>query len=295
MLDLRQIRNFVVVAERLSISRAAAIVNLSQPALSRQIQALEKQVGVALFARAGNRIDLTAEGEDLLERAIALLDEANALLQRSGDLREGTVGHLRVGATPQTIARLVSPAMARFRATHPGVTFAVSEADNDGLLEMVETGRVHLAIAAFGGDRGLAGVKLFQAALRIVVPCGHALARAESVDLADIAGEDIVVLRRGFLTRQLFDLACARAGVRPTIVLESSTAGTLAALAADGHGIAVISTSAALRQDDVAAVPLHDNDEPITGDVYALWNSGRHQPSCLREFITLLSSDEAAS
>ncbi|MCB1491774.1 MAG: LysR family transcriptional regulator, partial [Rhodobiaceae bacterium] len=121
MLELRELRNFVVVAERLNISSAANTVNLSQPALSRQIQALEKKLGVDLFERVGKRLVLTAEGADLALQAAELIERAQDLMQRTARTEPEHSGTLRIGASPQTISWLLSPAMARFRAVHPRV------------------------------------------------------------------------------------------------------------------------------------------------------------------------------
>ncbi|RAH96757.1 hypothetical protein DLJ53_31330 [Acuticoccus sediminis] len=293
MLDFRQIQNFVAVAERLNISRAAEVVHLSQPALSRQMQALEKRLGLTLFERVGNRLVLTAEGEDLLRGAVALIDQAQHLVDRSQKLQSGSVGLLRVGATSQTIARLVSPTMVRFRESYPLVDVILSEGDNDSLLEMVDTGVVHVAVAAFSNARGLAGTKLFEAALRLVVPPGHRLEGASAATIADIADEHLMLLRRGFLTRQLFDLTCASSGLRPNILLESDSAETLACLADDGHGIAVVSTSARPVRDAARTIALHNDGAPIKGDVYAVWKNNRSRPACLADFVSCLARQAA--
>lgn len=294
MLDFRHIQNFVTVAECLNISRAAEIVHLSQPALSRQIQALEKRLGLTLFERVGNRLVLTADGEDLLRGSVALIDQAQHLIGRSQKLQGGSAGLLRVGATSQTIARLVSPTMVRFREAYPQVEVVLSEGDNETLLEMVETGAVHVAIAAYSHVRGLAGIKLFEAALRLIVPPGHRLEGGEAATIADIAEEPLMLLRRGFLTRQLFDLTCASSGLRPSIILESDSADTLACLADDGHGVAVVSTSARPTRESARTVPLFNDGAAIKGDVYAVWKTNRSRPACLTDFVSCLGRQAAA-
>src|SRR5215510_1895776 len=94
-MELRHLRYFVSVAEEASVSKAALRVNICQPALSRQIRDLERELGVRLFDRIGRRIQLTAEGEDLLRRARALLTDADSLVQRGHALTRGTTGLLR--------------------------------------------------------------------------------------------------------------------------------------------------------------------------------------------------------
>src|SRR5215204_505850 len=100
-MNLRNLRTFVIVADAGGFARASGRLNLTHPAASRQILALERQLGVALFDRIGRRIQLTSEGEDLLRRSRRVLEEVASLGERARDLRAGHVGTLRVGAPTQ--------------------------------------------------------------------------------------------------------------------------------------------------------------------------------------------------
>src|SRR5262245_56751074 len=106
-MDLQRLRAFVGIAEAGGFGRAATRLHLSQPALSRQLRGLEDELGVRLFDRIGRRIQLTAEGEDLLQRTRRLLSDASALGERARALRGGETGVLRVGATPQVIENVL--------------------------------------------------------------------------------------------------------------------------------------------------------------------------------------------
>src|SRR5215469_10077093 len=101
-MELRHLRYFIAVAEGASVSKAADAIRVSQPALSRQIHDLEKEVGVALFERTGRRLHLTGAGEDLVAYARKVLNEAAAFRERARILHSGDTGVLRVGATPQS-------------------------------------------------------------------------------------------------------------------------------------------------------------------------------------------------
>jgi DNA-binding transcriptional LysR family regulator len=288
LIELRELQYFVAVAERLNVSTAAKAVHLSQPALSRQIQSLERKLNVALFERVGKRLLLTAEGEDLLLHASGLLDQAQAFLNRAYGLEHGHVGLLRVAASPQTIAWLLSPVMARFSKAHPNVSLIISEGHNDGLLELVEHGSVHLAIASPGASSQLVARKLFTARLFAILPPGHPCAGATSLPLESIVDGTFLLLRRGFLTRRLFDQACAVHNIRPKILLESDSTHTLISLAMDGHGIAVVSSSAGHTREMERAVPLVSKLCETAADVSAVWNPNRYRPASLPAFLALL-------
>jgi DNA-binding transcriptional LysR family regulator len=288
MFELRELQNFVAVAERLSVSQAAEVVHLSQPALSRQIQALERKLGVLLFERVGKRLILTAEGDDLLKHAATLLDKAQELTNRAYGLQHGHVGLLRVGASPQTIAWLLSPVMADFSAEHPNVDLIFSEGHNDALIDMVENGVVHIGIAAPAPNHNLISRKLFDAKLLTLAPSGDPRGTAKSLSIEDIAAERFIVLKRGFLTRHMFDNACAEASVRPRILLESDSTHTVISLARDGHGFAIVSSSARDTGELNHAIRLVSGGKEIQQPVCALWNPNRYRPASLLSFVELL-------
>lgn len=289
MLELRELRNFVVVAARLNITNAAHEVHLSQPALSRQIQALERKLGVDLFHRVGKRLVLTAEGSDFAEQAKELLERASDLTYRAsnqGDLGGGT---LRIGASPQTTAWLLSPAMALFRQQNAGVKFVMNEGNNDKLIEMVEHGAAHLVVANLGINHLVAGQHLFDAKLLAVLPPDHPLRKREALSIEEISDSPLLIMRRGFLTRHLFEQAALAHGVRPEIVLESDSTHTLRALAHDGHGIAIVSSSA--RDFSLAenVVPIRSDLCHTKAEVSALWNPKRYQPKSMGGFVKVLA------
>jgi len=293
MFEIRELQNFVAVAERLNISKAAEAVNLSQPALSRQIQSLERKLGVALFERVGKRLYLTAEGDDLLMHAAQLLDQAQALTNRAYGLQQAHVGLLRVGASPQTIAWLLSPVMKEFNHLHPNVELIFSEGHNDALLDMVENGAVHVVVAAPSSNHTLVSRELFQAKLLALMPPGSRYAKMPTISVDQIANERFIVLRRGFLTRHMFENACAEAGIRPKVLLESDSTQTLVSLAQDGHGIAILSSSARDTPLIKKTIPFVSDNREIKEPVCALWNPNRYRPASLPAFVSLLEKHAA--
>src|SRR3954447_25330996 len=113
-MNLHFLRTFVAIVDNAGVARAAARL-VTQSAASRQIQALEDELGLQLFARIGRSVRLTREGEDLLVRSRQLLLDADALGQRASALKAGEVGVLRVGATPQVIESLLANFLLRYR------------------------------------------------------------------------------------------------------------------------------------------------------------------------------------
>ena len=126
---------------------------MTQSAASRQIQALEDELGVRLFARIGRSARLTSEGEDLLMRSRRLLFDAEALGQRASALKTGEVGVLRVGATPQVIENLLADFLSRYRKRHPGVEVHLVEDGGSRLPGRLERGDIDVAHMPAGDAR----------------------------------------------------------------------------------------------------------------------------------------------
>src|SRR5882724_2021865 len=143
-MDLRHARTFVAVSDLGSVSKAAERLHVAQPALSRQIQALEDQLGVKLFDRVGRRLVLTVEGEQLVGDCRALLNHASAVDERARLLRRGDTGVLKVSASPQHIESVLSTFLHKYAERYPNVEVKLIEAAGVDTMAMLERGEIHL-------------------------------------------------------------------------------------------------------------------------------------------------------
>src|SRR5262245_16556459 len=126
-MDLRHLRTFVTVAEQGTVSQASVRLRIAQPALSRQINDLEQELGIRLFDRVRRRLVLTGEGEQLLEHCRTVLGAVGSLNERAQLLRRGDSGILRVAATPQTIEGVFSTFLHRYARRRPTVQIQLNE------------------------------------------------------------------------------------------------------------------------------------------------------------------------
>ena len=147
-MDLRQIRYFIVVAQEGNISRAAERLHISQPALSRQMHALEDQLGVRLIERHGRGIRMTLAAEELLPRCAELVSRAEGLRGLANDLSGAGVYVMRIGATPHFVESLIARVLSDFRAIHPGVEIMLTERPSSELATLLEHNEIHLALGA---------------------------------------------------------------------------------------------------------------------------------------------------
>src|SRR6187401_208050 len=167
-MDLRHLRYFLQAAESKSVLGAARQLRLSQPALSRQIHDLEGELGVDLFERAGRGSALTGAGEDLLPFARRVLNEVDALRERALALRDGSVGVLSAGATPQTLQRLFPAVLRRFREAFPRVELHLTEGHAGTLLALVNRGELHIAVTPYRPGLDLGAHRIGRARLLVI-------------------------------------------------------------------------------------------------------------------------------
>lgn len=254
-MNFGHLRTFVAIADAGGVHRAATRLHLSQPAVSRQIQALESDLGVPLFDRIGRRMQLTSEGEDVLRRSRRVLAEAESLTQRVGALKKGETGILRVGATPQVIQSTLADFLDRFRELYPGVEVQLVEDGGTNLPGRLERGHVLLALMAVDDERFDFRL-LYPAYGLAVVAKTHRLARHRTIDVAELADEPLLLLRGGFASRDWFEAACSVAHFRPRVLLESAAPHTAMALAGSGYGIAIVPSTVQIPEGRVRALGL---------------------------------------
>ena len=286
-MNLRHLRAFATIVDVGGVARAALRLHLSQPALSRQIHALEADLGVPLFDRVGRRVQLTSQGEDLLRRSRRLLAEADSLGERARELKSGETGILRVAATPQVIENLLAPFLIHYRRRHPGVEVHLVEDGGARLLGRLERGEVHLSISAAGATR-FEGQFLYPIHVVAALPPAHRLARRPLLEIAELEDEPLLLPQRGFASREWFDIACDMAHVRPRVLLESAAPHTLVALAATDYAIAILPSNARVPRDSVRPIPLVHRGASIGRWAHIAWDRQRFLATYAEHFVTEL-------
>src|SRR5437667_8400729 len=183
-------------------------LQLTQPALSRQLRDLDTELGLPLFDRVGRRLHLTAEGENLLERTREILRAAEALRERAGALAGGRTGTLRLGATAQTLESLISAFLTGFRRAWPGIDVRLVEDGGVRLRAGLPRVELPLALGAVPSGEELRARPLFPVWVLAVMPPGHRLARRRAFEVGEPDNQTVLPPRRGFASRLRFDAAC---------------------------------------------------------------------------------------
>lgn len=268
-MDVAWLRVFREVAVQGSLTGAAAVLGYTQPAVSRQIAALERAVGGRLFDRLPRGVRLTAEGAGLLPHAEAVLARLRAAEQSLESLRELRTGRLRAGAFDSANAALVPRALAGFRADHPGVVLSLAEANSTVLAEQLRNGELDVAVISDSATESTDPDEfeldqLGDDPLLVALPAGHRRAGAEAVPLrlADLAEESWI---EGFPAgSRALEEACLRVGFRPRIEFQAREWVAKQGFVAAGLGLALLPRLAAGSvPPGVVLRELHPDDAPV--------------------------------
>ena len=265
-MELRQLRYFVAVAEEGNINRAARKIFLTQPALSRQIKALEEELGLCLLERQARSIRLTPAGETLMAEARELLGQADRLLERVRAAGRGV--RLRVGYAPSLASGMLAAAVGNFTQVHPNAAVELFDLSTQEMLAGLESGGLEVAVTVCRQEatRGIAWTPLARAAWQLAVNRAHPLAGRKRIAPGELAGERLLVFcRRDYpeYSETLTDWLRAHR-LQPRIAGEFDGVHSLMAAVESGLGVALVSTRTAERLSKrIVLKPLESAPEPL--------------------------------
>lgn len=282
-MELRHLRYFVAVAEELHFTRAAARLHIGQPPLSQQIQALEEELGVALFVRTKRSVQLTEAGQHLLVRAREILGASTEVVAELQQIVRGGSGELRIGFTSSGILiDEIRQLLRSYHETYPGVTLRLREMYTHAQFAALERGELDVGFVRFNealAPPGLALQLLRRDRLCLVVPGGHPFAERRSIRIVECRHESFIGYPGGSGASLVDYLSrlCARAGFVPNIVQEAREALTQVGLVASGIGVAVlVEPMERLSLGDLRFIPLEDEEAYM--DMSVVWRAGDSSP-----------------
>lgn len=280
-MEFQQLEYFRAVAKTEHVTQAAEELAITQPALSRALARLERDLGVALFDHRGRSVKLNRYGRAFLahvERALVAIDEGRREL---ADLSDRESGVIAFGFAHALGTRVVPDLIASFRAQHPRARFHLLQNASHIILSELEAGDVDLALVSPVPPTGarIESMELASEELFLVVPHDHGMAKRKSVRLSEMSDDTFVCLREGYGLRTLTDDFCAQAGFVPKIAFEGEEIATLRGLVAVGLGVAIIPASAEGGPPELRIT------EPVCRrSIGLLWDPARYQPELTQRF-----------
>jgi DNA-binding transcriptional LysR family regulator len=288
---LSQLQAFLEVARARSVSRAADSLFLTQPALTARIQGLERDLGAQLFVRTPRGMKLTEAGDAFLPyaaRAIETLADGRRMVNA---FERGGAGKLALGAAPAVSTYVLPAVLARFSVGHPRVAVSVRTGHSEELLDLVVRDRVDLGLVRALRHPDIASTPLYEDRLLLVVEPEHRFALTGSIELAQIAGEQLVLFDRTSSYTELTNALFRGAGVVPLGVMELDNIEAAKKMVQQGFGVALLpqtAVAAELEAGLLCEIEIEDA-EPVRRQIVAIRRRDRGQAiGAVASFLTLL-------
>lgn len=287
------------VATEKSVSRAADKLMVSQPAVSKQLREIERQVGAPLFDRLPRGVRATQAGTLLADYAKRIFDLAAEAEQRLAELRGLERGELRVGASTTIAVYLLPPVFVAFRAKFPGVQLKVDIANTHDIQDRLAAGSIDVALTEGDADEAEFEVEPFMTdeLIAIASPKHRFAGRRgkNAVTAAELCREPMIVREAGSGTRAIVERALGQRGISVTPAMAVGSTIVIKRAVAAGVGVAIVSRLTCeleLQSGTLVEIPLADLK--ITRPLHRLRVRGRHEPRAVAEFDRLLKQQVTA-
>jgi LysR family nitrogen assimilation transcriptional regulator len=296
-MDLKQLEYFVRVAELGSFTRAAQVLNIAQPALSRQVRLLEVELRQNLLVRNGRGATPTQAGQLLLEHGRGILHQVERAREELGRVRTGLTGRVALGMPPSVARMLTVPLTRAFRTRMPEAQLSISEGLSSAMQENLQNGRLDIAVLYNPSHvPGIENTPLGQEELLLVQPRPPGLQEdppPPPIRLLDVAALPLVIPTRPNAIRMLVESEMAAMGCRPLIALEIDGVSAILDLVADGAGCAILSRNAVMHSVRPSAFSVRPlSNPPLTIQLSSAVSSLR--PTTLTQQATLALITEVA-
>lgn len=284
-ITLRQLKVFERVARRLSFTRAAEELYLTQPAVSMQIKQFEDTIGLPLFERLGKKIYLTRAGEELyrISRSISQqLQEAEQLIE---ELKGAEGGRLSVSVA-STVHYFAIRLLADFRLHYPKVRITFKVTNRKGLLQQLEDNETDIVLMGQPpDDQDLIAEAFMENPLVIIAPPNHPLARQSFVSLEELKNETFIMREQGSGTRNSVERFFAEKDIKISISMEMNTNAAVKQGVEEGLGLGIVSIHTIIRElEDKHIAVLNVEQFPIIRQWYIVTRSGKRLSAIAQEF-----------
>ncbi|WML31227.1 LysR family transcriptional regulator [Neobacillus sp. OS1-32] len=283
-MEWHQIQYFQTVAATEHITKAAEMLSISQPALSRAISKLEEELGVKLFDRNGRNITLNQFGKRFLYRVERAIREMELGKQEIQDLIHPEHGTISLAFLHSLGISFIPEILSLFLRQFPKVKFNLSEAGAGQLYEQLLSGETDIALVSHVEDyKEFFRETLWEEELFLAVSVHHPLAETEEVNLLTIKNEPFIAFKNGAGLRSITDQLCKRAGFSPLIAFEGEEIGTVAGLVEANLGVSIIPNSKLLDRNKIKLLRVK---KPVCSRQICLtWIQGKYLSPVTKKFI----------
>lgn len=288
-MDIRQLEYFLEIAKQLNFTKAASVLLVSQPSLSKTIKSMEDELGVPLFYRSAKQLELTDAGKALLVNAKTVIEAFNNLTSELNDVVNLKKGEVRIGIPPIIGAAFFSTIISQFIETYPQIEVTLTEVGSKKIKDGVEEGILDIGlICNLPIQKGsFETIKLLRDPLMLIAHEEHRLADKSTVSFTDIDSEPLIQYRHDFSLHDSIMEECARNDIYPHIVCESSQRDFMIEMVEAKLGIALLPSQICetITNNKIVTIPF---EQPtINLELGMIWKKNKYLPFAVREFIDI--------
>ncbi|WP_313890827.1 LysR family transcriptional regulator [Psychrobacillus sp.] len=258
-MEWQRLEYFQTLANIQHMTRAAEILSISQPALSRSIASLEDEIGVPLFDRQGRSIVLNRYGMMFLQRVNRILNEMNDGLDEIQQLINPEQGEVSLGFLHTLGTSTVPNIIRAFHEQYPHITFQLKQNHTHIQLKQLKAGGLDLCLlASIEYEKPIKWTELWRDELFVIVPINHQLAKRESITLQEIVQESFISMKKGYALRNTTDGIFTEASLQPNITFEGDEVATVAGFVAAGLGFSILPDGEDINTNKIAKLRIQN-------------------------------------
>ena len=282
-MNIALLRAYHAVALQGSFTRAARLMNVTQPTLSQQVKQLEETYGVRLLERTGRGVQPTTLGKALFEITHRLFEVEQEATELLSGAKRITAGRLLIGADGPFH---VVPLIRRFQQLHSGAEVVLSLGNSTSMLaDLLSTKLDVVLVAELPGDSRLFAIPLRRDPVMAILPAGHAFARRRALRLQDLAGEVLMMREQGSVTRKVVERSFAELDLVPSRVMEIGSREAVREAVAAGMGIGFVSASETMPDSRVILLPVYGARMDM--DEYVVCLRDRRRVATVKAFLQI--------
>jgi DNA-binding transcriptional LysR family regulator len=258
-MEWQQLEYFRAVAQTEHFTKAAELLVISQPALSRSITKLEEELGVLLFDRLGRNVRLNSFGRVFLKHVERAIHEIHSGIEEINQLKDPASGTIALAFLLSLGLNILPDIIRKFNHEYPRVEFRLYQSATPFILKYLLDGEADLCLTGpVNNQPGISWHKLIDEELFAYLPADHRLARQSTVRLAELAAEPFISLKRGYGMRTLTETFCEQAGFVPQIKFEGDDVATIVGLVSSGLGVTLIPTFSGIDSARIKRLPISE-------------------------------------
>ncbi|MCM3568101.1 LysR family transcriptional regulator [Neobacillus mesonae] len=281
-MELLQLKYFQVAAKFEHMTKAAAELNISQPALSKTISRLEDDLGAPLFHRQGKQIHLNEFGKTFLARVNRIFFEVDEGIRQVNDMNSLERGIISLA---MTLPHIMPKFLGDFLTNFPDVKIKHYQASSSGMKSLLENAEIDICISTSPiSGRDIEWVPLIEEEIFLSVPPNHQLANRESINLDEVSEENFINLQSGYGFRDITDKFCMEAGFKPNTTIELEESSAMQQLVELGFGISFIPSLSLLKGASFKIVPIRISKPVCKRTIGIAWNKNHYLSKAAIQF-----------